>query len=106
MKLTLNKAWELCLKQWRKMIKQKKAGSRRRITTLKRIWCKENGFANIAAHCFFCEYDEQYDADCSKCPPTRVDKHFHCQNPEYHWRYNPLKFYAKIRKLNRIRLKK
>lgn len=106
MRLTLNKSWELCLKQWAWIAKQIRAGDDRYINTIKEAWLKEKGFKNIYADCFFCEYTYPSKSGCNVCPGRKIDKTFDCENIEYDYENKPLKFYAKLKELNRKRMKK
>lgn len=37
-------------------------------SSFKEIWVTTHGFADVYANCFLCEYDCQYDNDCTECP--------------------------------------
>ena len=102
-KLTLDRAWELCLEQWAWITEQVEAGSEKDIFIFKREWCAEHGFKNVRGNCFFCEYDKQNSDDCSSCPGRLIDPDFHCGSPKYDFHYKPLAFNKKIIKLNKIR---
>lgn len=114
-KLTLDKTWELCLAQWKWIVGQIRKGRPAYIGDLKGEWLVKHGFENTrdsAGNCFFCRYaggdvsggiDEK---DCIKCPARKVDKAFYCCNADYDYAYKPLAFYAKLLKLNKIRLAK
>ena len=107
MKLTLDKSWELCLKQWRWIAKQIKAGDERNTVALKIAWCEKNGVGYIKAYCFFCEYIiNQSPSGCSSCPARKIDKNFRCSQNKYSYYDKPLKFYAKLLELNKKRRKK
>ena len=104
--LTLDMAWNLCLKQWDWIKAQIEAGSKLSVEGLKGQWCRENGFDGAPGYCFFCEYDKQLRGrDCDKCPGCLVDPEFHCCiQDEYHYYDNPLAFHAELVRLNKIRL--
>jgi len=107
--LTFDMAWDLCLKQWDWVKAQIEAGSKLSAITLKRQWCKENGFGGVHGYCFFCEYAVQQPridsfCFCDNCPGRLVDPEFYCNNKEYHYEYNPLAFHAELVRLNKIRL--
>ncbi len=113
MKLTLNKAWELCVDgQWKWIARQVRAcikeGIPYYIGNLKRQWCEKNGYS-VELNCFFCEYKLQHPSErkenCPTCPAKKIDKTFYCMNTKYDFADEPLKFYAEIRKLNRKWLK-
>ena len=109
-KLTLNKAWQLCLKQWEWIIRELDNGSKANIGTLKYKWCFDNKLSPNC-YCFFCEYSSQNglvgQAYCHFCPAKLINKNFSCTtNEEYHYAYEPRAFYAKLLKLNKKRLKK
>ena len=102
--LTLDMAFDLCLKQWDWIKAQIEAGSKLSVGTLKSRWCRENGFKGVPGNCFFCEYDS-LGRDCVNCPGRLVDPEFHCCiQDEYHYYDNPLAFHAELVRLNKIRL--
>ena len=109
MKLTLNKAWELCMEQWEGwIIEQLKINDTLDIEDLKKNWCVENGYPKIRHYCFFCEYDRQragwLDTLCLECPGRKIDENFHCENrDDYNWQETPFAFYAELKRLNRRR---
>ena len=108
-KLTLDKAWELCLAQWKWVAEQIRAGTNLDVQELKKRWCKKHAFANaIAEDCFFCEYKYQREIlsgnPCRLCPAKRVGKAFNCHDDYYHYYVYPLRFYAEVRRRNKIRL--
>ena len=109
MKLTLSKSWELCVDgQWKWIVKQIRAGARD-VWGLKRQWLRENGIdsSEVSNHCFFCEYTSNFKHDdCRLCPGCKIDKSFSCMDKKYNFEKKPLKFYAKLRALNKIRLEK
>ncbi|HDY89160.1 MAG TPA: hypothetical protein ENH82_13725 [bacterium] len=114
MQLTIDKAWALCIKQWREIIKLWRLGEGD-ICTLKRRWVRENNYDehSIRSNCFFCEYarcaflrSKSYDGWCDFCPAYKVDSSFHCGNHAYDYADEPEKFYKKILALNRKRVKK
>ena len=107
--LTLDMAFDLCLKQWDWIKAQIEAGSKLSVGTLKEQWCKENGYEDVRSVCFFCEYAVHQHSRiaprrCVNCPGRLVDPEFHCNNKEYHYEYNPLAFHAELVRLNKIRL--
>jgi len=119
MKITLDESWELCLKQWKwiakQIVKMKRTGDLYSVKQLKREWCDKNNFKlpSRCSNCFFCLYSITHPTKSNpdksivcNCPAQKVDKHFDCQTWEYNYTQKPLKFYAKVRKLNNVRLKK
>jgi hypothetical protein len=108
MRLTTNKSWELCLKQWGWIIRQLKKDGTLDVEDLKEEWCKANGYEELDSNCFFCEYARQHRENvllpCG-CPAKKIDKKFDCLGTDYHYTMNPFAFYKKLKQLNRIRLK-
>ncbi len=109
-RLNLDETWTLCLKMWRWIAKQKKAGSQKSVGTLKREWLENHGYKDeeVMVNCFFCEYTSRKDGaiDCNKCPAAKIDSDFHCTDSGYFWKREPLAFLAKLVGLNKIRLKR
>jgi len=113
MKLSLDETWHYCLEMW-KSIGEKKprggyrlGGSPNNIHDAKVNWLRENGFdpACIASQCFFCDYISRYDdPSCNNCPGREIDPKFDCIDDRYCYYASPKKFYAKLVKLNKIRL--
>ncbi len=115
--LTLDRAWFLCLQQWKDgIIKRLDEGSGSSVMILKNEWidklieqndCDEE---KIESDCFFCEYNLRQEDDddkniiCRSCPGKLVDDEFHCENIEYHYYDKPRKFYVKLLKLNSKRI--
>ena len=104
-KLTLNQAWRLCLKQWKWIVKQIKAGDTHCVAILKRQWTTANGYDKdeIESECFFCEYCRFRNRGCGHCPGKLVNKRFNCANTTYEYDVKPLKFYAKLLELDKKR---
>jgi len=109
-RLTLDKAWELCLKQWRWIIKQRKKHPTKNINVLKKIWLEKHKFNSVVTGCFFCEYcvihEDRSNNSCPTCPAVKIDKTFYCQNPNYDFYSKPEEFYKKLLELNRKRKKR
>jgi hypothetical protein len=108
-RLTFDEAWTKCLKQWRWIGKQIKAGDNRGIGVLKRVWLAENDpDAAPEASCYFCEYDAPHGGGrndpCSRCPGVRIDATFSCMADGCDFRIEPLAFLRKLESLNRKRL--
>ncbi len=105
-KLSLDRAWRLCLKQqWKWMIAQLKKGSKAKVETLKKRWFrlyKPNDIGKIQHNCYFCEYDKQREDNCLNCPAVLIDPDFHCRVDEYDYKYEPYAFYAELQALHKI----
>ncbi len=114
--LTLNRAWFLCLQQWKDgIIKRLDEGSTETVGTLKEEWIdklmEQNDYdkEKIEFDCFFCEYDvQQFDDEaletCQNCPGKLVDEQFRCSNEEYHYYHKPRSFYARLLELSSKRM--
>jgi len=102
-KLTLDEIWILCLQMW-KWISEVYDGTAS-VCTLKHCWLKANGFEGLTVYgnCFFCNYDPGL---CKNCPGRLVDADFSCINPAYPYETNPVAFYKKLLRLNKIRTTK
>ena len=106
-KMTLDEAWDKCLKMWRWVVKQTKEDDTLVVRELKRDWLKVNDpDASLADDCYFCEYADQCDDACSSCPGVLADKFFDCGASGCEWDIEPLAFLAKLEELNRKRLAK
>lgn len=106
--MTLDKTWENCLAMW-KWIAENYDGTVHPMT-MKRQWLRQNRFTKERLfNCFFCEYGKTKDEflNCSKCPAFGTHKKpGGCENyGSYNWHSKPKQFYAKLVKLNEIRLK-
>ena len=103
---TLEQTWRYQLQMSEWIAEKIKNGSAEGVITLKGQWLEENGFDAIQNDCFFCQYDEQFGDDCRHCPAKLIDEDFHCsaRNIDINYAYNPVKFYAKLIKLNKKRL--
>jgi len=108
---TLNDVWKECLRMWAWI--DKHIGEKD-VCSLKTTWIRENYEKNIYVDwdCFFCRQAEFCDVwygaggeDESDCPGVKIDPSFRCTNKEYHYEKEPHKFYLKLRRLNRKRLK-
>ena len=103
-KRTLNQTWTLCLRMWRWIIKMKAEGSRKWIFTLKKQWLRENRIKIVGDHdCFFCEFNDDVNNRCERCPGTLVNSNFSCCNLMYHYAHESAAFYKELLRLNRIR---
>lgn len=109
-KLSLDKTWELCLKQWKWIAGQVEKGNKDCVAQLKYQWFEVHNFCpnDLCGFCFFCERNEQSKSTvgCDNCPGRKVDKTFGCRNSQYNYSTEPLAFYAKLLELNKIRLAK
>ena len=103
-KLTLEETWTECMRMWRWIAKKIRKDDTYDVNDLKITWLEKHGYRDedIISDCFFCEYAE-YNGKCTSCPGGKVDESFNCENLEYHWQAEPLKFYEKLKELNRIR---
>lgn len=107
-RLTLDKTWELCLKQRRWIAKEVKIGrnSIGETIDLKDEWLEKHDFKNVSENCFFCDYAYKRAGCRPSCPGKKIDKSFDCDNRDYHYAAEPLAFYKKLVQLNKIRLAK
>ena len=109
-RLTLDQAWDLCMKQWKWIIWHWRRDNALNIRNLKEAWCENNGydirgygeFSVDGGGCFFCEYDAQNRDECQSCPAKLVDGGFGCQETGRSWEYEPEAFYKKLRELHKI----
>ena len=95
--------WKWISEQYVKMVGHKNA---QEVEKLKRQWLEDNGYGDglLVHSCFFCEYAAQPNGHiCSHCPGRTVDESFLCYNPFYQYNYYPVKFYEKIKDMNRRR---
>lgn len=110
-RLSLNKAWEKCIKSWEKIVKAHKEGEGS-ITELKHKIVP----ITAHAHCYFCEYDQQQRAGsdkltvCTKCPLTlagvkKIRCQLRCNSTEWGYVHQPEKFLRKLKQLDRKRRK-
>lgn len=114
-KLSLNETWDLCLKMWKWIAKEKRADNKLSVDSLKTEWLQNHGFEKDSVYndCFFCVYEETHTRTvipkangCPACPGTKVDLFFNCMDFDYHYDKYPVKFYNKLRALNKIRMAK
>lgn len=82
----------------------------------KRTWCRNNNYSLIHS-CFFCDWaakqtglktaplSDSFGSACKACPGRDVDPKFNCSTTSYEWSNQPRKFYAKIKQLNKERLR-
>ena len=105
-KLTLDEAWDHCLRMWQWIAEQIENGSDVCVATLKHNWIDDHGMQDwdIFASCFFCQYDTENKGECQKCPAFMVDSEFDCMKGEYRYCGKPIAFYNKIVELNKKRL--
>ena len=103
--------WKLCLDMWDWIVYRIRAGDKRDVNELKLAWCKGRNF-DLRAACFFCDYallrtpSGDLSKACHLCPGVQVHKSFCCHRKEYFWFGSPLKFHAKLHRMNKKRLKK
>ena len=114
-KLNLDETWRLCLKMWKWITKEeRKAGDNLSVWALKRRWMDKHGFEDVYQNCFFCEYNIKhkigksfkYPLDCHLCPVRRIDSTFYCEDGKIDWDEDPIEFYEKLLRLNKIRMAK
>ncbi len=107
-KLNLDETWRLCLMMWKWIAKQKKAGNTSNVYLLKRTWLKKHGYKGntVDGDCFFCEYTRQYSSNCYYCPPGKIEAGFRCDDKNCSYYDNPIFFYKKLLRLNKIRMAK
>lgn len=113
MKITT--VWKLCLEMWDWIAEKMRAGDEPDVEILKYIWA-ENHEYDIDLACFFCDYAirrtpnpdnqplEVLINNCTLCPGRQVEKNFDCRARKHHWREEPLKFHAKLHRMNKKRL--
>ena len=109
-RLTLDQTWTKCLAMWKWIAKEyAKDDSDDDVGTLKNKWRKAHGNDALVHNCYFCEYDSQHemddDCDCKKCPAASLVEDFEefwCQWEEHNCSFDPIAFYAELRRLKRI----
>ena len=107
---SVNETWELCLAKWKWISRQCKSKSEKwcvkNVGSLKERWLTTNGFTvgDMENSCFFCEYDALRQDSCMTCPAREIENTFHCISPENYYLARPRKFYAELKRLNKIRL--
>ncbi len=94
--------WKLCIEMWDWIAEMIRAGDERNIDDLKDVWCEQYGY-ELEMSCFFCDKAEGY---CEQCQGTTIDPTFMCHGEStYHYYTDPLKFHAKLHRMNDKRLK-
>lgn len=99
--------WKLCIEMWDWIAERIRVGSTDSVETLKRQWCAKKGY-DLYAKCFFCDWAKRHTKRvlfCSKCPGRNITKTFSCQALAYDYQHDPLKFRAKLHRMNTKRLK-
>ncbi len=108
-KLNLDETWDLCLQMWKWISRQQLNGDEE-VEILKDAWLRDHDYDCPVFRCFFCGYNDSHGGDCPErcrsCPAVKVDPSFYCMNIEYHFEDYPRKFYAELKRLNKIRLSK
>lgn len=95
--------WKLCLEMWDWIAEMIRAGDDRGIWGLKRAWLTEHGYA-MENECFFCDWAIADGKNCENdCPGTVVDPRFRCDRTAYHYDDAPLKFHAKLHRMDKKR---
>lgn len=111
-RLTIDQTWEQCLAMW-KWISRRCKGKywywcENNVSALKIHWLKQHGIKDgeINQNCFFCHKSGAINYCCPECPGKKVDPIFSCMCGEYDFEESPRKFYAELKRLNKIRLAK
>ena len=117
-KLTLDEAWEECLKMWRWVVKEWEKDRDKSVRCLKQEYAEMTGISGmVVSDCYFCEYDCQqrlllleedlsrYE-DCLFCPGKVASPRFSCKTATYYYLLKPDKFLAKLLKLDKKQKKK
>jgi hypothetical protein len=110
-RLTINQTWEQCLAMWKWISRQCKGKDKgwceNNVERLKVHWLKVHGIKDgeLNYNCFLCEYDVRRKGLCLSCPAQKIDKSFKCMEYDYSYETRPRLFYAKLKELNKIRLK-
>jgi len=111
-RLTLDETWVLCLWMWKWIASKIRKDPSLGVESLKAEWVEAHGYEDegLTSNCFFCDYAQKhYRGDmcnCPSCPARKIDPDFDCMGGEYSYTEHPLEFYAEIRRLNNIRLKR
>lgn len=120
-RMNLDTTWKNCLHAWNIIVKYRELKSHKNvsISRLKQLALPEE-HKNIMLGCYFCEYatkaKERWEAKqrrmlkkhkfrvmCEFCPGSKIDPEFNCIDDEYDYDHQPLKFYAKLKELSKIR---
>ena len=109
--------WKLCLEMWDWVAERILAGDSRDVEELKAVWCGEHEY-DVELDCLFCDRSirrwvakndfegETMPLVCDYCPGADVFVRFDCRQKGWHWKDNPLKFRAKLHRMNKKRIKK
>ncbi len=109
----LNRSWKNGLRMWKWVSENlpdgfsEASGDMKQfvIEALKREWLRKNHFTkSLLSDCFFCAYDRKHGNECDSCPAGLVKAGFHCLDWGYSYVNNPINFYERLVKLNKIRL--
>lgn len=100
-KMKLAEAWTECLKMWKWVSAHYEEF--RYVSEAKKHWLEINGYnpIEVQSMCFFCHFS-RYDWGCRNCPPTKIDKSFHCADTGYSWQFDPEAFYERINELYKV----
>ena len=107
----LDKCWKNCMSMWRWIVGEWKKG-RRGVPNLKSEWLRRKKHGYVYNDCFFCEYGRsnmkenpnEFLGACINCPGVLADSKFECNHGAYNYSRDPVKFYNRLRSLNRKRL--
>lgn len=120
--LTLDETWERCLAMWKWIDWHVARNKHLEVYDLKKEWLENNSPAdNIEEGCFLChkailshsnkkkklrKKSEFALIECPCCPARKIDPGFYCMKYNYNFDTRPRLFYAKLKKLNKIRLER
>lgn len=103
--------WKLCIEMWDWIEIKLRVDPHADIVDLKEQWCRDNGYT-LQDDCFFCDVADKemgsyefWDERCHVCPAKKVAPQFECKDYRYAYRSRPLKFHAKLHRMNKKRLK-
>lgn len=103
-KLSLDRAWELCIAQWDEGVMPNLGKDS--VEDLKIYWLERRGYKNFPEeNCFFCEYARREATKagkcwiCAFCPGVLISPRFGCDAKTYQWERHPRAFHRKIHEL-------
>jgi hypothetical protein len=111
--LTDNQLWALCIEMWEWVVSQlpedfdadtmDPLDLSDLIASLKGQWTSAHGWS-LESNCFFCDKTcENLYTMCTLCPGKKVSPHFFCWNEAYTYDTKPMKFLAKLKRMDRQR---
>lgn len=102
-KLTLDQAWDICLKLWTEVVRDIDEGSRLSVVRLKQNHLPAQ-FRYCALGCPFCQFTDERrkpgDTNCQHCPARLVDPTFMCHSKLYGYNVDARLFLAKLQELD------